>query len=33
MNIQDEFQEQLEELRSIIKCYKNVNKVCKKDCA
>ena len=33
MNIQDEFQDQLEKLRSIIKCYINVNKVCKKDCA
>ena len=33
INIQDEFQDQLEKLRSIIKCYINVNKVCKKDCA
>ena len=33
INIQDEFQDQLEKLRSKIKCYINVNKVCKKDCA
>ena len=33
INIQDEFQDQLEKLRSIIKCYIIVNKVCKKDCA
>ena len=33
IDIQDDFQNELEKFRCIIKCYKNVNKVSKKDCA